>query len=113
MAKEFAKAFYNSKAWIKCKNSYIQQRVMVDGGMCEECHTNIGYIVHHRIALTENNITNPDIALNHDNLEYVCKDCHDQFDGHGLGHKKVQPLFTFDSNGQPISQRDIDSPRSF
>ena len=24
MAKEYAKAFYNSSAWIKCKNSYIK-----------------------------------------------------------------------------------------
>lgn len=109
MAKEFAKAFYNSSAWLRCKDSYIAERITKDGGMCEQCHKQLGYIVHHKTILTENNIHDPDIALNHVNLMYVCKDCHDQFEGHGVG-KKTKPLFTFDENGQPISLRDIDSP---
>lgn len=83
---------------------------MIDGGLCEECHINPGYIVHHKEILTESNIHDPDVALNHDNLEYVCKECHDEFEGHGLNNKKIKPLFIFDSNGQPISLRDIDSP---
>lgn len=109
MAKEFAKAFYNSKAWSQCRDSYIADRVATDGGMCEECHINLGYIVHHKVTLTESNIHDPDIALNHKYFEYVCKDCHDKFEGHGVG-KKIRPLFDFDSNGQPISLREIDSP---
>ncbi|MBO5032158.1 MAG: hypothetical protein J6D08_09780 [Lachnospiraceae bacterium] len=110
MAKKYAKSFYNSKAWKKCKNSYITQCIITDGGMCEECHVNSGCIVHHKIMLTENNINNPDVALNHENLKYVCKDCHDKFEGHGVGNKKTKPLFSFDVDGQPISMRAIDSP---
>lgn len=109
MAKEFAKAFYNSRAWIKCRDSYIANRIAADGGICEECHINLGYIVHHKVTLAESNIHDPDIALNHKNLEYVCKECHDQFEGHGVGNK-IKPLFRFDANGQPISLREIDSP---
>ncbi len=109
MAKEFAKKFYNRKGWKLCKDSYIADRIMIDGGLCEECHEAAGYIVHHKIILTEDNINNPEIALNHDYLEYVCKKCHDQFDGHGIGNKsKYKPLFCFDEAGQPISLRDID-----
>lgn len=107
MAKKFAKAFYNSKKWENCKISYISKRIMIDGGMCEECHKNPGYIVHHKINLTEENINNPEISLNHDLLEYVCKDCHDLFEGHGL-NKGTKPLCTFDENGQPVSLREID-----
>lgn len=110
MAKDFAKAFYNSRRWQQCKKSYIDQRVLHDGGMCEECRTNPGFIVHHRIILTEENITNPEVSLNHDNLEYVCKECHDRFEGHGVGHGRVKPLFVFDSDGQPVSMREVDSP---
>ena len=109
MAKEFAKAFYNSGKWKRCKDSYIDERIALDGGVCEECHKNIGYIVHHKVTLTESNINDPDISLNHRLLEYVCKDCHDRFEGHGVG-KKIKPLFDFDENGQPISRREIDSP---
>lgn len=109
MAQEWAKTFYSSKAWWKCKNSYIKQRITVDGGMCEECHDMPGYIVHHKVKLTPENINNAEISLNHDNLEYVCKKCHDSFDDHGFGfRKKIKPLCTFDKDGQPISLREID-----
>ncbi len=111
MAKEWAKAFYNSKAWIRCRTSYIAERIMIDGGMCEECQKNPGYIVHHKIILTPENISNPEVTLNHKYMEYVCKDCHDTFEGHGAGgHGKVRPLCIFDENGQPISLREIDTP---
>lgn len=113
MAKEWAKAFYNSKRWQQCRDSYISSRIVTDGGMCEICGSNQGFIVHHKTTLTESNIKDPDISLRHDNLQYVCKDCHDKFEGHGVGNKKVRPLFAFDADGQPISLREIDnSPRT-
>ncbi len=42
MAKGFAKIFYNSARWKRCRDSYIQQRRIIDGGMCEECHDRFG-----------------------------------------------------------------------
>lgn len=107
MAQEWAKGFYKSIKWLRCRNAYIQNRIMMDGGLCEECHSKPGYIVHHKIILTSSNISKPEISLNHSNLEYVCKDCHDRFDGHGIQHG-VSPLCRFDADGQPISLRDID-----
>lgn len=107
MAKEFAKAFYNSKKWRMCRDSYIADRMMIDGGLCEQCRENPGYIVHHEIVLTEDNISNAEISLNHKWFKYVCKDCHDMYDGHGL-NKGAKPLCIFDSVGQPISLREID-----
>lgn len=71
MAKEFAKRFYNSKEWKKCKASYISSV----HGLCERCEK-LGYIVHHKKELTPNNINDYNITLNHDNLEYLCLDCH-------------------------------------
>ena len=76
MAKEFAKSFYNSKAWKKCRAAYIAYRQRVDGGLCESCHEAPGYIVHHKIELTPDNIDNPDIALGFGNLKYDCHICH-------------------------------------
>lgn len=108
VAKEWAKAFYNSKKWNKCREAYIAERIKIDGGVCEECREEQGYIVHHNIVLNEENIRNPDIALNHKYLKYVCKCCHDQYEGHGVGHKKEKALCIFDEDGQPISLREID-----
>lgn len=110
MAKEWSKAFYNSKAWKRCRDSYIASRIAVDGGTCEECREEQGYIVHHTNILTPKNINNPDITLNHKLMKYVCKSCHDKYEGHGVGHDKVKPLCIFDENGQPISLREIDNP---
>ncbi len=76
MAREFAKAFYNSTAWKKCRAAYIAYRQRIDGGMCESCHDAPGYIVHHKIELTPENIHDPEISLNFRNLKYDCHVCH-------------------------------------
>lgn len=111
MAKEWAKGFYNSRRWNKCRQSFIDNRIMIDGGLCQECRENLGEIVHHKIMLNEANINDESISLCFDNLELVCHKCHDEFEGHGInGRGKIKRLCTFDENGQPISLRDIDQP---
>lgn len=102
MAKEFAKAFYNSKAWEHCRDSYIARRVTIDGGLCETCHDALGYIVHHKEPLTPENIKDPTIALNHELLEYDCKQCHDRKEGHGVGKEMVPVICAFDDDGAVI-----------
>lgn len=73
MARDFAKAFYASKEWLACRAGYIQHVF----GLCEGCKIKPGKIVHHKIPLTPDNINDPWITLNWDNLKYVCKDCHE------------------------------------
>ncbi|MGN0557381.1 MAG: HNH endonuclease [Acutalibacteraceae bacterium] len=68
--------------------------------MCEVCGEQLGYIVHHIIPLTSANISDVSISLNHDNLRYECKDCHDQEDAHAFVRKK-KLLCKFDNCGQP------------
>lgn len=112
VAKEYAKKFYNSAAWRKCRETYIKIRIDRDGGICEECHGEQGYIVHHRIRITKQNIDDANIVLNHNNLMYVCKSCHDRYEGHGAGgHGKAQTVCRFNEMGEPISMREIDRSR--
>lgn len=106
MAKEFAKAFYKSKAWQSCRKAYISQRIGTDGGMCERCKARTGYILHHKTALTPQNITDTDVTLNRCNLEYVCKACHDEIH-YSLEHK-IKPCAVFDDNGQVIPDPERD-----
>lgn len=73
MAKEYAKRFYKSTAWKKCRESYIAATL---DGMCEHCKEVPGYIVDHIVEITPVNINNPDITLNHENLQYLCLQCH-------------------------------------
>ncbi|WP_251861958.1 HNH endonuclease [Clostridium sp. Marseille-Q2269] len=96
MAKEFAKAFYKSTAWKKCRNSYIKSVY----GLCERCGRP-GYIVHHKMMITKSNINNPDVTLNHNNLEYLCLECHNK--EHNFGREKnssIRKGFAFNSKGE-------------
>lgn len=102
MAKEFAKPFYRSKKWKSCRNSFIKNRIKVDGGLCERCHEEPGFIVHHKVTLTEYNISDPDISLNHCRLEYVCKKCHDLEHYNDIHKGSCKRTAMFDSNGQII-----------
>lgn len=34
--------------------------------------------VHHKVPLTADNVKDPEISLNWENLELLCKTCHDQ-----------------------------------
>lgn len=101
--KDFAKKFYNSKKWKCCRASFIAERINADGGLCEVCRERTGYIVHHRIALDSVNVGKPEISLNHDNLMYVCKECHDKFEGHFYDRpqRKNRLRVTFNEDGDP------------
>lgn len=59
----WATRFYASARWKKCRAGYIKFRRTIDGGLCEECRDKPGYIVHHKRALTPDNITDPDVSL--------------------------------------------------
>lgn len=86
MAKDFAKAFYGSPAWIGCREAYKKYK----GGLCERCKAKglivPGKIVHHKIYLTPENIWDVDISLNFDNLELLCKNCHEEEHNNEVSH---------------------------
>ena len=76
MARDFAKKFYKSKSWERCRSAYIKYK----GGLCERCFAKgiikAGVIVHHKEYITPYNINNPKITTDYDNLELLCLDCH-------------------------------------
>ena len=75
--------FYTSWIWRKCRKAFAISK----GNLCERCLKR-GIInpgskdqpleAHHKIQLTADNVHNPAIALNWDNLELLCKSCHDE-----------------------------------
>lgn len=87
MAREFAKKFYASKEWRRCRKDYFAYR----HGVCERCGE-AGKIVHHKKYITPRNIDDPNITLCWDNLELVCDSCHE------LEHKNIQDFY-FDEEG--------------
>ena len=89
-------SFYTSRAWRTCRASFVKSK----GGMCEECWKR-GIIetgskerpleVHHIIPLTDQNLNNPRIAFSWENLQLLCKDCHDNKKQKQAKRWKVDP----------------------
>ena len=80
---EAIEAFYTTWKWRKCRIAYAKSV----GNLCERCRKR-GLInpgskenpleTHHKIPLNDDNINDPKITLNWDNLELLCKKCHDE-----------------------------------
>lgn len=85
MAREFAKSFYNSKAWKDCRRRYIELMPKEKRGLCERCYKEgkhvLGEELHHKIPLTPNNINERNITLDHNNLILLCYECHKKIHG--------------------------------
>ena len=76
MSRGFAKKFYRSAAWQNVRG-YVFTR---DAMLCQDCLKRGVYTpaeeVHHIIELSPENIQDPDITLNPDNLVSLCRGCH-------------------------------------
>ena len=88
--------FYGSDAWKKVR-ALARQRA---GGLCEECLKK-GIIkpaeaIHHKTPITPQNINDPKITLNLDNLVALCADCHAKM------HHPTRKRYKVDRNGKVI-----------
>lgn len=90
------KQFYKSSEWKKLSEAYAKSV----NYLCERCIKKgiykCGHIVHHKIYLTDDNYTDPNISLNWDNLEYLCMDCHNN------EHMSKHDNIIWDDNGNII-----------
>lgn len=80
--KPFAQSFYKSRTWQDCREAYAKSQ----GYLCENClrkglHS-YGEIVHHITEITPENISDPSVTLNFDNLRLVCRKCHAEEHAH-------------------------------
>ena len=94
MTTGFAHAFYISEEWRRCRAAYIKAHPL-----CERCAAKGRIIpaehVHHRARITPPNLTDPAVTLNPDNLEALCRECHQQEHRHirwrcdEMGHVEI------------------------
>ena len=77
--------FYKSKAWLVARTL----KVNATQGKCERCGA-VGEEVHHKIYLKVSNVNDSRISLNQENLELLCKDCHNKEHGR---FKKQEVIF--------------------
>lgn len=93
--KEYAERFYKGKAWQKVSRLYMTGQNYI----CERCG-GVGVICHHKTYITPENISDPAITLNMDNLECLCQDCHNK------EHKSSVSRAVFDDAGRMIGAED-------
>ena len=104
--------FYNSRAWKDVRKSiWLKQNLL-----CNRCGKPVYIngisdylpkekrrtgIVHHKIYLDNTNVYDPNITLNVENLEGICKECHE------LEHHKdisTRKDYLFDDEGNFIKK---------
>lgn len=91
--KEYAQTFYKGQAWQKLSSAYMESIHYI----CERCG-GVAEICHHKKYITPDNINDPTITLNWDNLEGLCMDCHNK--EHKIKDKDSMRLSFFDNKGQ-------------
>lgn len=93
MAEGWAIKFYKSPQWRTLRQSLVIER----GAKCEMCGRSFALnpselVGHHKIELTPENITNPDVALNPSNVMIICSDCHNKIHGR-YGYHQEQKVY--------------------
>lgn len=85
--------FYRSTEWERCREAYLQKV----NHFCERCKAKGIYeparVVHHKKYLNKENVTDPSVSLNFDNLEALCSSCHNQ------EHFKQERRYQIDEDG--------------
>ena len=88
--------FYRSDTWKIARAIKIASVC----GVCEKCGA-IGTEVHHIIHLTPENVSDPSISTNQENLMLLCNECHNKEHGRFEGKRD----YSFDEEGNLIPNR--------
>lgn len=95
--KDFAAHFYGSRIWKDTRAAYKKSV----GGLCERCLKKGLYkpavIVHHKCYIGPDNINDPKVTLSWENLEALCRDCHE------AEHDKSNRRYKVDEAGRVTS----------
>lgn len=98
------KAFYKSPEWRTAR----ELALMRDKYLCQDCKDKPAEVVHHIIHLSEDNVDNPEISLNQNNLISICSNCHSirhkgEHARGRLSHMDDEPYnYIFDANGMIV-----------
>ena len=85
--------FYRSDEWKIAR----AMKIAAVGGRCEKCGA-IGTEVHHIIHLTPENVSDPEVSLNQENLLLLCNECHNKEHGRFEGSRE----YSFDCEGNLV-----------
>ncbi|MEW6606521.1 MAG: HNH endonuclease [bacterium] len=84
--------FYKSPAWLAAR----ELKIVSVNSLCERCGQ-VGIEVHHKERLNVENVNDSLISLNQDNLELLCRECHNR------EHERFSKKVSFDKEGNLIN----------
>ena len=97
--------FYKSRKWRYYRKKYID----TTNGLCERCGMfKAGRMeVNHIDILNDYDYVNQTPkCYNFDNLELLCKDCHNKYHNRFSKKEPIREGYTFDSEGYPIKKEE-------
>lgn len=112
MAREFAKPLYHSARWLHLQKLAMERTETTTGsvppGMCERCYEHgllkPAKVVHHITHVSPENVGDPSVTLNLDNLMRLCQECHAAV--HSSNPDQGPPRCGFDENGNVVFRED-------
>lgn len=108
MARDFSRHIYHSARWRNIQDVAMKRSTTTIGtvpsGMCERCYQH-GFmrpakVVHHITPISPENVNDPSITLNLDNLMRLCQDCHAAV--HSSNPDAAPARYEFDEEGNLI-----------
>lgn len=95
-------AFYYGKAWRRVSTAYMSSKSYI----CERCGAP-AVICHHKKWLNDVNVHDPKVALDFDNLEALCQECHNA--EHGSRHD----VAVFNDAGDLVEVKESESTKQY
>ena len=108
MARDFSKHVYKSHRWDALQKLAMERTQTTVGTvppfMCERCYQHglvkPAKVVHHIKKITPENVNDPAITYNLDNLMRLCQDCHAAV--HSSHAEEGPKRYRFDANGNIV-----------
>ena len=88
---DLIRKFYRSNEWKLAR----ALKIAATDGLCEKCGK-VGEEVHHIKHLTQDNVSDPEVSINQENLILLCKDCHNEI------HGRFSKATKFDKDGNYV-----------
>ena len=100
MAKKFAEKIYGSQKWKRLRKQIAESNFYICQ-MCGRPFSSDDIIIHHITHINQNNVDNPQITFNQDNLICVCRSCHAKIHRDDYRKRRGRNIL-FDADGNII-----------
>lgn len=111
-ARDFSRHIYHSARWASLQKLAMERTETTTGMcppfMCERCYKHgilkPAKVVHHITFITPENVNDPSVTLNLDNLTRLCQDCHAAV--HSSDPDAGPKRYRFDEHGNMVPNED-------